>query len=349
MGKTDGPLPGPELNTDEVKHLVLDEVKKYSSKTAVAFSGGEFMLRDDYRELLKYNASLGQWSFINTNGTLLNKENLLEIKELTSGKIIFVFSLNSLNQEIHGKVRDDRADITLKKAELCEEYDIPYFFVTTISKNNLDGLKELGDYAKERGTPILRSPFVPRGAGTNLRELMFDREDMENIIHPFLRENHLTYISFTPFFASSRFLEKGWLSLNIAIKQLGCQAGKGYAGITPEGEVAPCVHLLDSEVKCGNIRETPLSEILENNQIFKELRSRDKLKGKCGKCYYKNTCGGCRALAYHHTGDYLAEDPTCFFQPEDEKTRSELEEMQNENVKKFANYLRKTHPWKKLF
>ena len=349
MNRADKPAIENELNTDEIKHLVLDEVKKYSSKSAVAFSGGEFMLRDDYGEILKYNASLGQWSFINTNGILLNKENLSEIKEITSGKIIFVFSLNSLNQEVHGKVRDDRAAITLNKAELCRQYDVPYFFVTTISKNNLDELKELGEYAKNKNIPILRSPFVPRGAGGDLKELLFDRDDMKEKIHPFLRENYLSYISFTPFFASSRVFEKGWLSLNIAIKQLGCQAGKGYAGITPEGEVAPCVHLLDSEVRCGNVRETPLSKILKENKILKDLRTRETLKGKCGYCRYKQTCGGCRARAYYHTGDYLAEDPTCFFEPEDKKSKSEFEELHNKNVKRFADYIMTTPPWNKLF
>jgi hypothetical protein len=32
------------------------------------------------------------------------------------------------------------------------------------------------------------------------------------------------------------------------------------------------------------------------------------LKGKCGECEYRETCGGCRGRAYACAGDYLAAD-----------------------------------------
>jgi radical SAM protein with 4Fe4S-binding SPASM domain len=134
----------------------------------------------------------------------------------------------------------------------------------------------------------------------------------------------------------------------MAIRQLGCQAGRGYLGISAEGDVAPCVHLLDSEVTCGNVRRTPLSEILKSSEILERLRRRDALKGKCGRCKYRDTCGGCRALAYYHHGDYLAEDPTCFFEPENAKAASEHEPVQNENVGTFARFVSSTSPWKEI-
>ena len=45
---------------------------------------------------------------------------------------------------------------------------------------------------------------------------------------------------------------------------------------------------------------------------LKMLRAiKSNLKGECGKCDYRELCGGCRQKAYYYNGDLLAEDPTC--------------------------------------
>ncbi len=340
---------GNELSTDEVKHLIIDEMKKYCTDGAMAFSGGEFLLRDDALEILEYTANAGLWSFINTNATLLNKKKLREIKRVTDGKVIFVFSLNSIDRKVHKWSRDDSLRTVHKAAKICYKEGINFFFIITITKNNLQTLRSTVELAKSVGVPVLRSPFVLRGRGKDYPELIFTKEDMENIIHPILRDYPLSYVSYAPYFASPEFLQKKWDELNVAIGQLGCQAAKGFIGINAEGDVAPCVQLLDSEVKCGNVRETPLAEIIENDEILNALRSRENLKGKCGRCRYKHTCGGCRALAYYHSGDYLAEDPVCFFEPEDENTVSEFEEMQNKNTEIFIEFIKNNEPYKSFF
>jgi radical SAM protein with 4Fe4S-binding SPASM domain len=109
------------------------------------------------------------------------------------------------------------------------------------------------------------------------------------------------------------------------------------------------VQLLDSTAHCGNVRETPLSSILAANDLLLKFRERKELKGKCGRCRYKHTCGGCRAIAYYKTGDYLESDPNCFFEPENESTVSEHEQLQNEKADKFINFISGQEPWKALF
>ena len=47
----------------------------------------------------------------------------------------------------------------------------------------------------------------------------------------------------------------------------------------------------------------------------RQLRDTDQREGKCGVCEYRNLCGGSRARAFALTGDYLAEDPRCVYQP----------------------------------
>jgi hypothetical protein len=40
-----------------------------------------------------------------------------------------------------------------------------------------------------------------------------------------------------------------------------------------------------------------------------------ELGGKCGRCEYREVCGGCRARAYALSGDPLASDESCVYDP----------------------------------
>ena len=226
---------------------------------------------------------------------------------------------------------------------------VPYFVLVTISRQNLESLKSTMDWLHAKKIAVIRSPFVPRGAAAKARHLCFDRNDMDSKIHPALRDNPLSYVSYTPFFAApdATRLTLGGRGLNLG--NLGCQAGRTFIGINAEGDVAPCVHLLDSPVCCGNVREQPLSRILAESEIMRTLRGERPVKGKCGRCRYGDSCRGCRALAHYHTGDYLAEDPSCFFEPESIETRSPYEDMQTANARLFLNHLVQNPPWSDIF
>ena len=88
--------------------------------------------------------------------------------------------------------------------------------------------------------------------------------------------------------------------------------GKGFLFVSHVGNVYPSGFL---PIHAGNIRETPLAEIYRNAPIFKALRDTSRLEGKCGACEYKEICGGSRARAYAVTGDPLAQEPCCIYQP----------------------------------
>ncbi len=338
-----------ELSTDEIKHLIIDEVKKYCDNGAVAYSGGEHLLRKDALEILEYTGNAGLWSFINTNGSLLTTKLLKDIKKRTGGKIIIVFSLNSILPNTQKWSRDDSLWTIVKAVTRCIKTGVDFFFITTVSQSNIKSLGTTVKFLKMAGIPMLRSPFVMRGMGNCHQELALTTDDMKDIIHPILRSHSLSTVSYTPFFAGPEFLKKKWAEAGMELDQLGCQAARGFVGISAEGAVAPCVHLLDNGLDSGNVRDTPLTGILRDNPIIKAVRCRDELKGKCGRCRYKQTCGGCRALAYYTTGDYMAEDPICFFEPVDETTRSEHEESQNKNVTRFVKFIKKKEPWKSFF
>jgi radical SAM protein with 4Fe4S-binding SPASM domain len=88
--------------------------------------------------------------------------------------------------------------------------------------------------------------------------------------------------------------------------------GKGFLFVSHTGNVYPSGFL---PIHAGNIKQTPLQDIYRNAPIFKSLRDTSKLEGKCGACEYKEICGGSRARAYAVTGDPLAQEPCCIYQP----------------------------------
>jgi radical SAM protein with 4Fe4S-binding SPASM domain len=92
----------------------------------------------------------------------------------------------------------------------------------------------------------------------------------------------------------------------------GCLAGTGVCFISHEGEVFPCGYL---PANAGDLRKQSFAEIWNDSDVFAQLRDDDNLKGKCGCCEFRHVCMGCRARAYAATGDFLAEEPFCVYEP----------------------------------
>jgi radical SAM protein with 4Fe4S-binding SPASM domain len=90
----------------------------------------------------------------------------------------------------------------------------------------------------------------------------------------------------------------------------GCLAGNSFGFVSSTGDVQPCGFL---DIKCGNVKNKPFSEIWRESDVLVKLRNSKLLNGKCGTCNHKNICGGCRARAYEITGDINATDPICWF------------------------------------
>jgi radical SAM protein with 4Fe4S-binding SPASM domain len=78
------------------------------------------------------------------------------------------------------------------------------------------------------------------------------------------------------------------------------------------GEVYPSGFL---PIVAGNVRQSTLKEIYMKSKIFRDLKTPENLKGKCGRCEFKYMCGGSRARAYAMKGDYLAAEPRCVYRP----------------------------------
>jgi radical SAM protein len=92
----------------------------------------------------------------------------------------------------------------------------------------------------------------------------------------------------------------------------GVNEGKGFVFISHIGDVFPSGFL---PLKAGNVKEQSLSEIYRSSELFLSLRDSSRLKGKCGRCEFRELCGGSRARAWSMTGDVFESDPLCEYQP----------------------------------
>src|SRR5438445_3361596 len=71
----------------------------------------------------------------------------------------------------------------------------------------------------------------------------------------------------------------------------GVNDGKGFVFVSHTGEVYPSRFL---PLAAGNVLWEPLSQIYQDAALFRSLRDSSQLKGKCGRCDFKDVCGGSR-------------------------------------------------------
>jgi radical SAM protein with 4Fe4S-binding SPASM domain len=88
--------------------------------------------------------------------------------------------------------------------------------------------------------------------------------------------------------------------------------GNGFVFIDHLGNICPSGFL---PVQRGNVRTASLAEVYRNDEVFSRLRNADALLGKCGRCSFREICGGSRSRAFAATGATMASDPLCAYEP----------------------------------
>ena len=100
---------------------------------------------------------------------------------------------------------------------------------------------------------------------------------------------------------------------SIGLAPKGVNSGNGHLFISYRGDVCPSGFL---PLVCGNVRQDTVAGVYRFHPVFQALRTPELLKGKCGICEFRSVCGGSRARAFAMTGDCLAEEPFCIYQPQ---------------------------------
>lgn len=116
--------------------------------------------------------------------------------------------------------------------------------------------------------------------------------------------------------AIHRLRRAGWADEAIAETDIGrgfgINDGRGIVFVSAEGRVYPSGFL---PLQVGDVRAEDLVTVYRAAALLRRLRDPAALGGKCGACEFAAVCGGSRARAYAATGDPLAADPLCPYQP----------------------------------
>lgn len=295
---------------------------KWNREGRIALTGGEPLLKKELFPLLDYLQEREQIKKLSilSNGTLVNKEIVKHLHSLT--KLHFVqISLDGAcpetNDAIRGKGSFHR---TLKAIRLLNQNGIPVRLMFTIHKGNVNEIPQLIDLAiSEKTDGLTFERFVPCGNGKGMKDMLLSPEELRDAYQrisdradlEYDRGSKLTILKLRTLFAC---LDKDGTrdGSNIPFKkQLGamCSVGIDSLCFLPDGAVLPCRRL---NIPIGNLRTDSIFKIWYTSDLLWKLRDKRNLQGKCKDCDLIPRCGGCRAIAYAVTGNYLAEDPQCW-------------------------------------
>ena len=258
------------------------------------------------------------------NGTLITENIAKQMAD--SGIQRISISLDGAIRESHDRFRgvDGAFEGALRGIRLAKDAGIEFQINTTITKTNLHEIPKIQDLAVKLGA-VAHHIFllVPTGRGKYIVDQEITAIEYERTLNWLYDQKEKTPLQLKATCAPhyyrilrQRAKQEGksitFKTHGMDAMTRGCLGGTGFCFISHRGIVQPCGFL---DVNCGDITHASFADIWNRSDIFLSLRNFDELKGKCGDCEFKKVCGGCRARAYEATGDFLAEEPLCSYQP----------------------------------
>jgi len=325
--RADRPLPD-ELSTQERK-AVIDELSE-AGVVSIAFSGGEPLMRRDFLEIAKCAADRDMYVSLATNGTLITDEMARRLKE---SRVQYVeVSLDGTDPQTHDTFRGtpNAFEMTVRGIKNLVHNGIFTCIATTATRHTLHEIPKIIELSKRLGVRrLLVFNFIPTGRGEDIVDMDLspvEREDLLNLLYDELAMGELEVLCTAPQYSRiclQRSLREGrdlvtpthfyagefhGRTKSLAEFIGGCGAGRLYCAIQPNGLVTPCVFM---PIVVGDLRHESFKEIWLNSRVMRDLRDRERLRGRCRHCNFRHVCGGCRARAYAYSGDYLSPDPGC--------------------------------------
>jgi radical SAM protein with 4Fe4S-binding SPASM domain len=302
-----------ELTTAECLRIA-GEILELSPAPMFILSGGEPLLRDDLETLAAHATTKGATVVVGTNGTGLTRARIRSLK--AAGVQGVAVSVDSLDERYHDRFRHGPGALrdTLAAVDRLREEELDFVIQTTLTRGNRAELDALAAWAADRGAVSFNLYFlVATGRAEGMPGLT--PEENDDVLRQLValereyRGRMMVRSKCQPqIMRHVHQSDPGSPLLNYATR---CPCGLHYCRITPEGRVTPCPYL---PVVAGDLRRQPFADVWRHSPVLAELRSL-RLGGKCGRCEYRGICGGCRARAWADSGDYLATDESCVWEP----------------------------------
>ena len=303
-----------DMKWDELK-AIADEIiialTKWKMYGRISLTGGEPFTSKQLYDLLDYLNKSNRIVSIDilTNGTLITDEDVIKLKRYDKLHLVQI-SLDGGNEEIHDSIRGKG---NFKKAiegiRKLKNGDIEVSLMYTLQKINKDSYSDNIDIAIEENVDAITIERVTP-CGQSIQEEIIPAEEIKRIYTDITKRAN--DMASKPVIRRSRPL---WVNTSCDNTRSDCNIGGfcpvGFTSlaILYDGTVLPCRRM---EIPLGNILKDGLFKIWYDSDVLWNIRNRENLKGKCHGCDNLAFCGGCRAIAYATTGDYMEEAPQCW-------------------------------------
>lgn len=329
------PLRHPDELTSAEGEALLADVAAMGTPVCI-LSGGDPVKRPDLFSLIRHGKDLGlRMGTIPAATMRLTEELVRELK--ATGLDQMALSLDFPRPDLHDAFRGvpGAFDRTMAAVEWAHRHALPLQINTTVCGRSAPYFAEMAELVQRLGIVFWEVFFlVPMGRGEHLGGLTAAQcEELFAIIHGVQRRaGFVVKVTEAPHYrrfvaqheaeggehhragaALPRLLQRSeGPGHTVGLATRGVNAGNGFAFVAHNGEVFPSGFL---PLRAGSVRETPLSAIYRDAPLFRQLRDPDALLGRCGRCEFRGICGGSRSRAYALTGNHLASDPWCAYQP----------------------------------
>ncbi len=325
-----------ELTTEEGRRLL--QAIEAMGTPVVVLSGGDPLKRPDLFELIQHGTDLGlRMATIPAATARITPEVLATLK--AAGLAQIAFSLDGSSEALHDGFRQVPGTYrtTLQAIEWAHQAGLPVQINTTYSRVNLadaDAMIELVSWLDIVFWEVFI--LVPIGRGKELEGL--SAEECETLLEKLYacstRSRFLLKVTEAPHYRRVVMQHRAAMPQTVSAdggsaipaqlaggmgpsqafgrKAKGINAAKGFCFVSHTGEVFPSGFL---PMTAGNVRSSSLASLYRDSDVFQRLRDPDQLTGRCGRCEFRDICGGSRSRAYALTGDLFAEDPACLYQP----------------------------------
>jgi Fe-coproporphyrin III synthase len=322
-----------ELTTEEI-FGVMDDLKRFKVP-ALILSGGEPLLRPDIFDIAARSRSLGFYTALSSNGTLIDEA---MCRRVGAADFDYVgISLDGMGAT-HDKFRRMQGafDKSLHAIRLCRDAGLKVGVRFTLTKDNFDDLPALLQLVEDEGVDrFYFSHLNYAGRGNKNRkddaqhqmtrqamDLLFDtcwKHQQQGLKKEFTTGNNDADGVYLLYWVQRNFPD---LASHIRQKLAqwgGNSSGVNVANIDNLGNVHP--DTMWWHYTLGNVRERPFSQIWTDisDPLLAGLKAQPRrVGGRCGQCAHFDICGGnTRVRAQQLTGDPWAEDPGCYLTDEE--------------------------------
>ena len=323
-----------ELTTEEAFGLI-DQIREFGDPILV-ITGGDPMMRRDLYDILGYAVEKGlRTSLTPTTTRLVTREALARVQDVGVRRV--AVSLDGPTAEIHDSFRGFTGSFKIARGIIKQVADVGLSLQinTTVSRYNVHLLDQMAGLVG-RSNVVQWSLFFLVPTGRANAADMISPEEHEQVFHWLydLSERASFDVKSTAAPAYRRVViqrRREGASVpgearrprvlagagyryqdGLARPAKGVNDGNGFCFISHTGDVFPSGFL---PISAGNVRDQSVVELYRSAPLFRRLRDPQALKGKCGRCDFRDVCGGSRARAYAINNDPLAEDPSCVYWP----------------------------------